>query len=99
MAHGEGLMAQRFKARDFFLATKHEPLRQAPGPPRSGAGVGVGMLMFLWFYGFVIFGFWFCGFMVLWFCGFMVCGFYGCMVLWLYLFVLLFNDGHGCWQG
>ena len=27
------------------------------GPPRSGAGVGVGMLMVLWFYGFMVIGF------------------------------------------
>ena len=41
------------------------PLRQATGPPRSGAGVGVGMLMVLWFYGFMDLRFY--GFMVLWF--------------------------------
>ena len=38
--------------------------------PRSGAGVGVGMFMVVWFYGFMIL--WFFGFMVLWFYGFMV---------------------------
>ena len=36
------------------------PPRQATGPPRSGAGVGVGMLMVLWIYGFMVF--WFYGF-------------------------------------
>ena len=36
----------------------------------SGAGVGVGMLMGLWFYGFMVFGF-----LVLWFYGFVFYGF------------------------
>ena len=46
------------------------PPWQATGPPQSGAGVGVGMLMALWFYGVMVLCFY--GFMVLWFYGFMV---------------------------
>ena len=39
-----------------------------------GAGVGVGMLMVLWFYVCMVFtSLWFDGFMVLWLYGFMVC--------------------------
>ena len=38
----------------------------------SGAGVGVGMLRGLWFYGFMVLWFWVVGFMVLWFCGLVV---------------------------
>ena len=34
------------------IATR--PLRQATGSPRSGAGVGVGMLMVSWLYGFMV---------------------------------------------
>ena len=58
-----------------------DKLRDHPGRVQ---GVGVGMLMVLWFY-----GFWFCellvlGFMVLWFYGCMVCWFYGFMVSWFH---------------
>ena len=40
---------------------------QATGPPRSGARLGVGMLMVLWFYSFMVL--WFDGLMVLWLYG------------------------------
>ena len=63
------------------------PIRQATGPPRSGAGVGVGMLMVLWFYG--SWFLWFDGFMVWWFNGLMVLWFYGFMVLWFCGFMVL----------
>ena len=74
------------------------PLRQATGPPRSGAGVSeilyvdgfILWFMVLWVYGFIVL--WFYGvmvFLVLWFYGF-----YGFMVLWchscmLYSFMVL----------
>ena len=49
--------------------------------PRSGAGVGVGMFLVLWFM-----VSWLQGFMVLCFSGFM---FYGFMRVWLYGFMVL----------
>ena len=62
------------------------PLRQATGPHRSGAGVGVGMLR-CWgfpylkrFFGFLVFCslvYWFVGFLVSWFLGFKVYWFLG----------------------
>ena len=55
---------------------KHNIIMLGLRPPRSGAGMGVGMLMVFWFY----------GFMVLWFHGFMVSWFYSFMVLWLLSF-------------
>ena len=38
----------------FLLAQSTGTLRQATESPRSGAGVGVGMLMVLWFHGFMV---------------------------------------------
>ena len=57
---------------------------------RSGAGVGVGMLMVLWFLGFMVLSFY--GFIVFWFYGCIVLwlyGFYSFIVLWLYGFMVL----------
>ena len=57
------------------------PPRQATGPPRSGAGVGVGMLrgvlVSCFVFWFSVYGFRFCGLMVLPFHG--CCVFSGCM--------------------
>ena len=80
------------------------PLRQGTGPPQSGAGVGVVLLMVLWFlvlwfYGFMVLWFygcvvlWFQGFMVLWFYAFMVLWFCSFMFLWFYEFVVLWLLG------
>ena len=58
--------------------------------PRSGAGVGVGMLrgvLVPWFYGSM--GLWFYG--VCFCCGFMVLWLYGCIVLWFYDFLVSKN--------
>ena len=41
------------------------PPRQATGPPWSGAGVGVGMLMVVWFHGFMVVDVSVFGFMIL----------------------------------
>ena len=52
--------------------------------PWSGAGVGVGMLMVLWFHGFMVYGFKVCcfyGVIVVWFDGFRVSW---SIVLWFY---------------
>ena len=64
-------------------------LRQAMGPPRSVAGVGVGMLIVLQFSGFMVLCFY--GFTIFWFYGFMVYGFTvlwfsGCMISCFYVF-------------
>ena len=56
-------------------------------PPRSGAGVVVGMLRVVWFDGFLIL--WFCGFMFLWYYGFMALWFCSFMVLLFYSFRFL----------
>ena len=63
--------------------------RHGTTPVRSGAGLGVGMLMVLWLYGFMVL--WFYGFIVLWFYGFMALRFYGFMVLCFYVFTKLQN--------
>ena len=78
------------------------PLRQATGPPRSDAGLGVGMLMVSWFLflSLLVFGCWLNGFIVLWFIVLWLyhLWFYGCMVLWCYgVMVLWFCDFRVLW--
>ena len=49
---------------------------------QDGAGVGVSMLMVLWFYGLMVFWLWYYAIMVLWYSGILVLWLYGVVVSW-----------------
>ena len=84
-------MAQGFWLKDhahcsWLMAMGASPALQ-PGRAPASDLVGVGMLMVLWFSGFLVL--WFYGFIVLWLYGFVVLWFYGFMAFWFYSFMVL----------